>query len=233
MKCAFIKEPTVTVIYIFVVGSAHYKRLAMKFVRLFNERPPDYPHRLVIACNGAQQITPAHQKLFEMLPQAEFYRHNNVGWDIGAFQAVAQSDKNDLLVFLGSSCIPTREGWLQRIMESYELHGDALYGSMHHLGNSFCGIRPHIRTTGFWMPRHLFASYPIRIKTYSERYDFEHRKLCLTSWMVENGYEAYAVTWKGEWGFHEWGKVKNGYHQGKQADLIFRDRLTEFPHHTG
>jgi hypothetical protein len=135
------------------------------------------------------------------------------------------------MVFCGGSTYTRGPNWLDRIVKSYEKHGEAIYGVMGNTGNLTCDVWPHIRTTGFWMSPRLMNSYPEKIKTDDRRYPAEHGRNCFTQWFRDHGYNAYVVTWDNEYPPELWHTIPNGFHKGDQAGLILGDRLTEPPFH--
>lgn len=154
-------------------------------------------------------------------------QHDNTGWDIGAFQKAARSVPCDLMVFLGSSAYIRVEGWLKRMVEAYQLHGNAQYGATGNRGNG--PVHPHIRTTGFWMEPDLMNAYPVRVVRPEQRYPFEHGSGCFTDWVTSLGLESWVVSTTGEYLWPDWDLFPNGYHRGDQSTMLVGDRLTAPP----
>lgn len=210
-----------------------WREPAARFVQTFLEHKPDYIHRLVVVCNG-EPAKPVTKQLFAPLLEVgttpEFSSHDNSGHDIGAYQFASRtfSKDCDLMVFLGATTYFRREGWLKRIAESYEKHGNGLYGAMAHRGTP--GVHAHIRTTGFWMTPELFNSYPHRVRHVNQRYGFEHGPECLTAWTVREGLVPLVVSWIGEHPHSEWDSHE-GYHCNDQKNLLLGDRMSREPYH--
>lgn len=220
---------TVTCVYIFPTenyGPSHFD-LAARWVSSVMEYPPGYQCQYLIVSNGGP---PSDEARMLMLPlDAEWLVHDDSGQDIGGYQAAVQFIKADLAVFFGGSSHVVRGGWLARMATAFEVHGPGIYGATANKGDANVNVRPHIRTTGFWMSPHLLRQYPVRISRNDQRYGFEHGKQCLTDWVKSQGHEAWMVTWSGEYLWEMWDAIPNGFHRGDQSDLIVRDRLTDPP----
>ena len=167
-------------------------------------------------------------KQFKALPHCSILPYDNAGYDIGAYQWAAQNTHADLMLCLtASTYFNGRSGWLKRVVDSYLKYGDQLYGTMGHCGDPRDAINRHIRSTAFWITPGLILKYPIRVKEFNQRYEFEHRKNCLTEWIIAQGKMAIVVTWDGEYEWGHWNDFPNGYFRGDQSNVMIGDHVTE------
>lgn len=220
----------VIVCYVCPVVPGDHFEYAARFVTSCLMHPAGVEHRLVVVSNGGPP-TVEMKGLFSILPgPVEFFQHDDSGYDIGAYQAVARAKPCQMMVFLGGSTYVRGPGWLARMAEAYRLRGNlALFGATANCGDIPRQVWPHIRSTGFWMDPAVLNRYPIKIVTPQQRYPFEHGPQCLTQWMKNQGMRAWMVTWQGEFEWPIWDKVHNGFHRGDQSGLLVGDRLTEPP----
>ena len=224
----------VAIVYVYPNLGDAYAAAARKFVASYVKfKPKDVEHLFFVVVNGGdfENISTA---LFKPLDPI-YLRHDNSGFDIGAFQLAARcvdSDTCDLMVFCGSSTYIKHPRWLNRVVESFYIHGDTLYGAMGNRGVPANRIEPHIRTTGFWMTPGLFNKYPYAITESIQRYEFEHGSRGLTSWIIrDQGKTPWLVCGTGEFNQPLWDSVPNAYHNGDQSNLLFGDRLTMPPYY--
>lgn len=218
-----------TLVYVHLPHDPEHIDLAARFLSTYHANPPLYPHETLVVCNGAAP-TASTQILFASL-NPSYLVHDDSGWDIGAYQKAAREWPCDLMVFFGGKTHFTRAGWLGRMVMAFQKHGDHLYGATANCGDQRVNVQPHIRTTGFWMSPALFNKYPIRVIDHTKRYEFEHGKTCLTTWIKQQGKKALMVTWDGEYVWPHWDSIHNGFHRGDQSGLLVRDRLTEPPYY--
>lgn len=232
MKHCFIVqgELKVTVVYVYVMNSPQHGCEAVRFVQTYMEKPPGYPHKTIVVLNGGEPNDYV-RGLFAPLPELSFHVHDNSGYDIGGFQAVARANPDeDLMVFFGSSGFFKGPGWLARMVESFQKHGDALYGVMGNTGDERFNVYPHIRTTAFWISPRLLNLYPHRVTTPEGRYPFEHGPDCLTRWIRRQGLKALVVTWSGEYEAQDWLAIPNGFRSGDESAMLAGDRLNSPPY---
>lgn len=223
----------IEIVYVFpFAGKNGYLELANRFLNTYHTFTPGVDHGTIIACNGSKADDET-QYLFGSLPGVKFMEHDNSGYDIGAFQKAAATYDADLMVFFGASGYLKCVGWLARMVEAFQIHGDTLYGTMGNRGVVPAGVHPHIRTTGFWLSPALFRKYPIKVNRPDLRYPFEHGPQCLTSWVYGRGKIPWVVAYDGEYQMADWDRVPNGYHNGDQSNLLTGDRMTAPPfYHT-
>ena len=180
------------------VNAAVYVPCARKFVESYMEHPPGgADHELYVVVNGGIPMGDWNRNLFRPLAP-KFLQHNNYGKDIGAYQAAADQIDCDLMVCLGAPVYFHHAGWLDRIVGAYLEYGPAVYGAW--------GVqqpRPHLRTTGFWLPPHFLNAYPIRVGD-GDRYPFEHGADSIVLWTQRLGFEPIMVTWRGCYHMPDW-----------------------------
>ena len=226
-----ISRPTLAVMYCCPTeyfGAQHFN-YAQRFAKTMEQFDPGFDFTFVVVSNGGAPSEAVCQTFGQFAPH--FLVHDDSGMDIGAYQIAAQSASCDLMLFFGGSTYIRGNNWARRVMESYEKHGNALYGVMGHTGDDRFNVFPHIRTTGFWCPPSLMNTYPLRIRMSEQRYPFEHGHNCLTQWVRRQGLKALVVTWDHEYEQDMWGAIPGGYHNGTQFGMLFGDRLSEPPFH--
>ncbi len=178
---------------------------AQRFAATYMEHPPGaHDHDIhVLVTLGDPANKKAYARIFDPLP-CEFHMHDNMGKDIGAFQMAAETIPCDLLVCLGAPVYFYRAGWLDRIVDSVERCGPGMFGC-----RAYADPRHHIRTTSFWMPPMLLASYPYVVHN-DTRYEFEHGTKSITMHAKDSGFECYMVTWDACYPYSEWGRTPPG-----------------------
>jgi hypothetical protein len=216
----------ITIVYIHVPNDGRYCKYARRFAESYSRSPAGLDHSTIIVENG----NAGKRHLFDNLPNVNFLQHDNSGYDIGGFQKAAREcgDGCDLMVFFGASTF-LNAGWLKRMVESFQKHGNALYGAMGNRGNVAAGVWPHIRTTAFWMSPSLMNSCPVRVTNNAQRHPFEHGPDCFTGWVQKNGLKAWVVTANGEYEWKDW-DAPEGFHNGTQSALLAGDHICERPH---
>jgi hypothetical protein len=224
-------DPSVAIAYCCPVESFGFQHFtyAARFADSLRQFSPESDYRLAVVSNGGDPSSDVKELFRNLDPQ--FIIHDDTGMDIGAYQVAAQTIAADLMVFFGGSSYIRGKGWCRRVVEAYKKRGNALYGVMACGGNAQFGVYPHIRTTGFWMPRALFNQYPTQVRSTEQRYPFEHGENCLTQWVQNQGMKAYVVTWQSEYEPNDWHAIPGGYHNGNQHGLLFGDRMSEPPFH--
>lgn len=219
----------IVVLYVLpVCAGERYFDYALRFIESYHTFPPMSDHYTVIVTNGGSADSNI-RSIFGTMPNCSFIEHDNSGFDIGAYQSGAKRVQCDLMLFLGTSTYFKRPGWMKRIEESYQTHGNALYGVMGNMGDSKVNVYPHIRTTGFWMQPSTLNSYPTIVRNNHQRYEFEHGKNCLSEWSKKKGLKRLVVTWSGEYEWSMWDSIPNGFHRGDQSNLLMGDHISEPP----
>jgi hypothetical protein len=82
------------------------------------------------------------------------------------------------MICFGESVYFHRSGWLERIVQSWEAHGEGMYGAF---GTNV--VRPHLQTTAFITSPRLLREYPLKVSTKKDRYEFEHGKRSFMSFV--------------------------------------------------
>lgn len=221
----------VAIVYVYPAHCCdRYDDYTYRFLQSYSNFKPKADHESIVMVCGGEANTET-KCMFGCLKGLHVIKYNNEGWDIGAFQWAARNFQADLMVFFGTTAWIKGNGWLDRMIQSFEKHGDHLFGTMGNRGNSIVGVHPHIRTTGFWLTPKLMNSCPFRVTHPAHRYPFEHGPNCLTKHAWNMGRKALVVTWNGEYEWAQWDMIPNGYHQGNQSALIVGDRNSDPPFH--
>lgn len=214
----------VSLVYVFpTVGQyAHFGyEYAKRFVKAFNDFPPDFNHTLFVISNGSK-VNNEQRQIFGSVP-CVFLEGDNRGWDIGAYLDLSESlDPRSMMVCFGSSSYFRRRGWLNRMVEAFQQYGPQLYGSL-----ASYDFRPHIRTIGFWCEPELLQTYPHEVVHESQRYAFEHGEYSLTEWALSRGKRTLLVTWDGVWDKDYWMNAPNSYRKGDQSNCLVFDNRTD------
>lgn len=237
MSGCFLINPEplkITVVYVYPLdGKQGFAPRAAEFVASYEKYPPGIAHDTLIVCNG-EPAADSSKALFNPLPNVTFINHDNSGWDIGAFQLAARQSSSDMMVFFGSHTYLKKAGWLKRMAEVFERYGNTLYGSTGNQGEPIAGVHPHVRTTAFWCSPKLFARYPHMITqggAQGQRYEMEHGRNCLTTWISNQGLQPWIVGWDCIYPLSKCDSMPNGFHHGDQSNLLAGDRLTAPPYY--
>jgi hypothetical protein len=204
----------IAMVYIYIPGDSKYQGYAAQFVRSYERFLPEFAHRTIIVC----QKEPPEKfalELFSRLPDVTYFQHDNSGHDIGAFQSIAKTAGDEWMLCLSSSSFVQRAGWMKRMAEAADKHGPGFYGV-----TSTYEVSPHLNTSGVWCPGYLLASYPIKVETKVQRYDFEHGPNAFWKKVAERGYPVKLVTWDGEYDWQDWRKPPNIYRRGNQSNIL-------------
>lgn len=209
---------------------------AERFVTSYEKNPPNYDHATVVISNGGRHSGAAVCQ-FSRIKGTQFLPRENIGMDIGAYQYAAQAIRCDLMVFFGGSSYIRGPGWLVRMVNAFQCHGDGLYGCTGNQGDNrvtAAGIErvwPHVRTTGFWCSPKLINDHPFRVKDNSQRYPYEHGAQGLTTWTISQHKPVMIV------GFHDikplmqCDSMPGGFHNANQENIMVGDRLTAPPYY--
>ena len=207
-----------------------FARLAERFVTSYRDNPPMMDHMMVVVSNGGPANGKAHSQ-FSFIEGTKFIVHDNIGYDIGAFQNAAKHVICDLMVFFGSSTYFRGPGWLRRMVDVYEKLGPGLYGCTGNQGDRRFNVFPHVRTTGFWCNPQLINANPFKVNDNSERYPWEHGERCLTSFALSRNLPAMIATWNDVKPVHQCDSMVGGYHNDRQQNLIIGDVLCSPPYY--
>lgn len=206
----------IAICYVYPNHLRRYDALALRFTRTYMEFPPgEMDHELHVYTTGGKS-EPQQRRNFDPL-DCQFHECDNIGKDIGAYQRAAREIECDLLVCAGAPVHFHRAGWLDWLVRAYELNGPALYGCW-----GFYEPRHHLRTTFFWCPPALLASYPHQVVN-GTRYEFEHGQKSIVNWSRSMGFENYMVTWRGVIPESQW-------HHVSHKDSLVVDQHMEIGH---
>src|SRR5262245_11499533 len=122
----------ITAIYVLPTenyGPDHFE-YALRFVATYLSFPPGMNHGLYVVSNGGPPSEQA-KSLFQTVPHFRgcLERPDNFAKDIGAFQFGARALPGEMMIFFGGNTYLKREGWLARMVWSFETHGDHLFGA--------------------------------------------------------------------------------------------------------
>lgn len=202
-------------VYIYPMFGLQHDDYAARFVASYNLFPPRYPHQTVVVSNGRNPTSFA-RSLFLQIPSEWFY-HDNTGWDIGAYQALARTLSCDVMLCFGQSVYFHKSGWMRRIVDAWQKRGPG-YCS----GTASYKIRPHLQTTGFWCPPRLIAdTCPNKIISRENRYEFEHGVKNLGTLAEKQGLTPLLVTWDGEYRRDKWRTPPNIIFRGDQTNCLY------------
>lgn len=191
----------IVICYVYPVFLPSYDDLAHRFVQSYIQYPPgETDHELHVYANGAQPSKKQMQIMTSLSPR--WHVGGNLGKDIGAYQRAASEIECDLMLCLGTPVYFRQAGWLDWLVRIYEQNGPGLYGCW-----GFNEPNPHIRTTAFWLPPMIMASYPSFVSD-KWRYEFEHGQHSILNWSKELGFPSYMVTWQGAFPQGQWHHVE-------------------------
>lgn len=222
----------VDAVYVHLVDNDQHEKYAENFVNSVLKFHPGQPINWVIVCNSPSGRDPSEvmKPLFSKLGTVSYFKHDNSGWDIGAFQAYSRTSKADICLFFGSTAYCRVSNWAEPMIAAFREKGPyAVYGVCGNMGNLAVKVYPHVRTTGFWCSPKLFNNYPTTVTNPTERYPFEHGPQSLTMWSWANGYQVYIVDTDAVWEYPNWNNNPQGFQMGNQRSLLFGDRVTSPP----
>lgn len=184
------------------VDPAKYVPAAKKFVSSYLQFPGslEEPELHVVVNSDGTLLHPMIRELFDQL-SPHWHYHDNRAKDLGAFMMAAKfmvEAKFDLMVCCGAHVNFWKPGWLDVITRSYSTLGPAVYGAW-----GFQEPLPHLRTTFFWCPPQILASYPW-LKSESDRYGMEHGPENIALWSRKQGFEPFQITWTGAYSMKHW-----------------------------
>lgn len=188
-----------------------------RFVSTYATFPAEWPHQLLVVCNGGQPNADVLRLFADKNPN--YLHHDNSGWDIGAFRTAALSEESDLTLFLGANSYFRRAGWLRRLMDAYGEFGPGLYGP-----SASFEIAPHIRSTAFMCDPGLVSDWSGKISEPEDRHHFEVGANSLTAMAKRRGLPCILVTWDGFYTRAQWRKAPNIYRRGDQSNCLIFDR---------
>lgn len=210
-----------TLCYVHVPGDPAHDEQCRQFLESYHKHPPGIDHDTILI----SQINPATsgtRDAFAALPGFSEFMHDDTGWDIGAYIALAKSGKvgSEAMLCCGGSTTFRRAGWMARMVEAWDKHGAGFYGSL-----SSYQCRPHFNTNGFWTAPFMLDSYPEKVDTKEQRYEFEHGKGALWWRLNQLGFPTKLVTWDGEYDWMDWRKPANISCRGDQSNCLTHFRI--------
>lgn len=218
----------IVIAYVAVSGGPITDDYIARFVTTWREFPPGVEHDTLVISNGGPVSTGASLMLSQM--SAKMLMRSNEGWDIGGYMEAARGPcaDYDMMLCLGESVYFHREGWLRRLVEAWQRTGEGMYGPF-----SSNAVRAHLNTTAFFTSPSLLKSYPGRIQTRQDRYEFEHGPRALWRRLVELGLPVRLVTWDGAWEPFRWRMPRNILWRGDQSNcLMFCNHSDGYGHGT-
>lgn len=210
---------SIVIVYI-LLTSPPFSDHARRFCATYKQFPPGYDHRLIVVCND-HVIDAAVKYYFKDVP-CLFVAGDNIGQDIGAYQAMSRTIDSDLMICLGSSVYFRRAGWMVRVAEAFIRHGYGMYGA-----SGSYQINPHLQTSAFWCSPELLRRYPFEVRTHDERYEFEHGQNSLCSMAISEGHACKLVTWDGEYDYPQWRMPDNCSYKGDQSNMLMYWNITD------
>lgn len=212
--CGLFRTPEVILAYVHVLNDKHYIDLANRFIGTYRACPPGADHDTIVICNNGKPSAQTRE-LFKPLPHLSFFEHNNSGYDIGGYIALARQLEEGPMFCCGSSAHFRKPGWLGKMMEAWRRFGPGVYGSL-----ATYEVRPHFCTTGFLVPAEVLNAYPYRVREVTDRYAFEHGPRSLVNFATDHGLPTNLVTWDGVYDRSLWRKPANIYVSGDQSNCL-------------
>ena len=203
---------------------ANCKRWTESYLRI----DPGERHRVIIVLpNGTP--TDDDKALFKGI-ECEFTEYQEPGWDIGAYQHVAQSFDADLLICTNSRVRFWKGGWMTRFRQAYEMFGPkGLYGASasYEAGayEAACPYpNPHIRTACFATNPKILRRFPYKVDSRAKGFMFESGQWNFMHWYRDHGWPVKLVTWDGFYDAKDWRKPQNVFRSGNQSNCLVKDR---------
>lgn len=179
-----------------------------------------YAHDLYICASG-DPLSSLSREIF----QAITYRpltYMGGGWDIGAYQYVAEILKNyDLVVCLNSQAHIAHANWLKYFSGAFDKYGDGVYGA-----SSSFQVSPHVRTSCIAFSPHLILDYPQKIRCRYDACVFEHSPTNFSLWALGKGLPVCVVMRSGVYPLMESRAPSNIFRRGTQENMLIKDRHT-------
>lgn len=213
----------VCILYIAVTHGNKTSDYIARFASTYHEHPPEYEHHTIVCCNGGP-LSKEQCLLFSGIKCDFWPRANDPGYDLSAYMAAAKTVAADfeLLLCLGESNYFWKPGWLKRIVQAVEKHGEGMYGPF-----ATHVVRAHLQTTAFAISPRLLLDYPLPVVDRVSRYEMEHGERALWRRLHRKGYPVNLVTWDGEWNPGQWRVPKNNLWSGDQSNVLWRSIHTQ------
>lgn len=217
-----------TLAYLIPVGEWEtYGPGAKKFALTYKQFPPQIEHELVVVCcNGP--VTAALSAFFKDIAN-RYEPYYGAGQDCGAAQSFARNCDADFLVIANADIHFRRAGWLRRIVDARDEHGDGLYGATASYESypyiPGC-INPHIRTSFYGFNPETLRQYPFKIDSKEKCFKFESGEWKFMQWVEDRGESCMMVTWDGCYSKQDFRRPANVFRKGDQSNNIVQDRHT-------
>ncbi len=201
---------------------------AQNWIQSYRQFPPGHDHRVVVCLpNGTP--TPEDKAIFADIVVSDFITYDKGGWDIGAYQEVADTVDSDMMVFCNSRVRFWKSGWLTRFVEAYNQFGPrGLYGASGSYERCFAYYahwpNPHIRTSCFATDPKLFRRFPYRVTSRDEGFKFEAGEWNFMKWYEDHAWPVRVVTWDGIYDKWHWRNPPNIFRRGNQTNCLVFDR---------
>lgn len=198
---------------------------ARRFVSTYRTFDPGIEHSLTIVFGGQ----PEDLEIYSGLPcRFEVYRGN--GWDLGAYQFAAWLSNADFIFCMHARVHFKRPGWLKRLIEARQKHGDGLYGPSGSYQGCPLGTHPapnpHMR--GMWgLNPAVYRDFPHVITSRDDSFRCESGEWNISRWFEDRGMPVMMVTWDGEYSKEHWRTPPNIFRRGDQSNLIVFDRHSD------
>lgn len=206
-------------VYICAVHYRNSMEYFRRFVESYINNPPGAEHYTVIVANGGP-FKKEHYNLFDRMGECTYHYGDNIGYDLGAYISISRDIKypSNTMFCCGTSLYFKKPGWLKRLLDVWDEYGPSIYGTL-----STHQIRPHIRTTGFLVPKFMLFTYPHPTITLAQRYNFEHGEESICWWARILKHRPLVVSWMGVHDWQEWENIPLGYRKGNQSNCLCYD----------
>lgn len=202
----------------------YYLPASKRFVGTLNRFDPGAPFDLHV-CFCGQKPTPQEESLYDDW-EAQPHVYPGAGSDIGACQFAMKTISADLCVCMSTPVYFHCDGWLKRLVEAREKHGNGLYGPM-----ASYDVKPHIRTSCWAVdPIYFTNHYTNLIDSREKACWFEHADhgnagdWQISNWYARRGLPVKMVTWEGEYDRADWRKPEGIFRRGDQSNCLVRDQ---------
>jgi len=207
----------ITVAIVRVNGKEQYQNTIKRWLDSYVKFQTSVPHEVVVV--DRYQDNP--DGMFDSIG-ARHIRYDGLGWDVGTWQHLGNTEETDLLVCFNSRSYITGHHWLERFTDSVDQNGVGLFGPM-----ASYEISPHIRTPCMVFQPNVIRGYPLIVDNREKTYQFESMGTPsfpnFTIWCRQNGFKTMMVTWDGCYDLPNWRKPDNIFRRGTQSNCIVKD----------
>lgn len=203
---------------------------AWKFAVSYRTYPAGSDHELVVVLDRGNPTVDDYSIWSGIT--CRFVKHDGApddwSWPI---QTTLANDPCDFMVMFVTRAYFHRPGWLKRIVDARQKHGDGLYGSMaSEVGSplqTHPAPNPHLRGTMWAFDQSTIAKFPHTIKTPQDESRLECGEWNIANWYESTRKPAMLVTFDGEYSKPDWNKPENTFCKGDQSNLLNWDRHTD------